>query len=211
MLIIEFVFTFVSLVIMCCAFHERMTRDQSVITNATRRATKNSDNSILTDEQKFHTLIEKINSQICFGLFGFARQTCINAFETLACAKLNRKSVSTDLYTDIRRLDAYVHELELEAEALPLYRKVKDTLKRELNDNHVITQHAKVQARQLHNLNSKAEPTWREVLTGKNVHELVPLLVGEGAFDQGSQIVAWTKEMCSPSNPCYATRVIRKQ
>ncbi len=200
MMIIQFAFAFVSLIIMCCAFHSRMTRDQANLTD-----------DVLTSEQEFHALIAQIDAQITLGLFGFARETCAKAFQTLTAARLNRKTTYTQVLTDLQQLDKYIHELEYEAEALPLYRELKASLKIALGDKHDLTWHAKKQSKQLHNFtNAGTEPTWFDALIGRNIRELVPMLVGELVYDQCRQIASWTKEMCRVPEPCYATRVIRR-
>jgi hypothetical protein len=190
MMFIEFTFAFVSLVLMCCAFHERMTRDQSVASEEIR-----------TSEEEFHTLIERINMEINLGIFGIARQTCITALETLASARLNRKTVTDQLEVDLKKLSVYIHELDYETEALPVYKKVKATLKTALTDRHNLTWFAKTQVKHFESIANK-EPHW----LGRNIHELVPMLIGETAYDQCRQVATWTKEMCAAPEPCYATR-----
>ncbi|MBX9694268.1 MAG: hypothetical protein K2Z81_17925, partial [Cyanobacteria bacterium] len=118
MMIIEFAFAFVSLIIMCCAFNARMKRDQANLTD-----------DILTSEQEFHALIAQIDAQITLGLFGFARETCAKAFQTLTAARLKRKTTYAQVLADLQQLDQYIHELEYEVEALPLYRELKASLK----------------------------------------------------------------------------------
>ncbi len=200
-MIIEFAFAFVSLIIMCCAFHSRMTRDQANLTD-----------DVLTSEQEFHALITQIEAQITLGLFGIARETCAKAFATLTAARLNRKTTYAQVLADLQQLDKYIHELEFESEALPLYRELKASLKNALGDKHDLTWHAKKQTKQLHNLtHASTEPTWFDALIGRNIRELVPMLVGETVYDQCRQIASWTREMCTTSEPCYATRVITKR
>lgn len=194
MTIIAFAFAFVSLVIMCAAFLERMTRDQN---------TNNTDETILTSEQLFHTLVEKVNSLIGLGLFGTARETCLTALETLSNARLNKKSNSDELLADLKTLARYVHELDYETEVLPLYRGVKTNLKSTFPKKSDVVWFAKTQLKHLESL-ANNEQSW----LGRNISELLPMLIGEAAYDQCRQIAEWSKEMCSIPEPCYATRKV---
>ncbi|MBX9879631.1 MAG: hypothetical protein K2Y22_14330 [Candidatus Obscuribacterales bacterium] len=194
MTIIAFAFAFVSLVIMCAAFLERMGREQT--------KTSNTD-EVLTSEQQFHALVEKVNSLIGIGVFGVARDTCLKALEALSAARLNKKSDSDALFEDLKKLTAYIHELDYEAEVLPLYREVKANLKNTFTGKHKITWLAKTQLKQLE-LSANIEQSW----LGRNINELLPMLMGEAAYDQCRQIAEWSKEMCSIPEPCYAVRQV---
>lgn len=190
MTFILFAFALATLITMCFAFNERMTRDQA-----------NTSEDIPTSEQVFHTLVEKINLQMTLGLFGAARETCLTALETLASARLSSKTISDQLERDLRQLSVQIHELDYEAEAIPLYTQVRSNLKKSLPRHHQTAWVAKTQLGELKKAATK-EHTW----LGRNINELVPMLLGDTIYDQCRQVADWSKEMCARPEPCYATR-----